>query len=237
MARRSKELPEGGCLGEDEMAELGAKLRKAIEGVRRMGKVPVVRDERARALWAKIYSPLSGELPGQAGVILARGEAHVTRLSLIYALLDNSSVVRVEHLLAGLAIWDYCVSSVYYLFGDKIGDSIADRVLSELRDKPEGLSRTDISKLFQNNKASADINRSLTILEEHGLATRRKERGPDPGQKRPTEIWQACNAINFVNQVGRTSAPSFLKMAKALMHSLPSVNSKPSVAPAHWADE
>ena len=217
VVKRSKYLPEGGALGESEVQQLGQQLRRALERVRLMGKVSIVREDGARRLWAELYRPLSDGLPGLAGAILARGEAHVTRLSLIYALLDGSAVVRVQHLLAALAIWDYCVGSVLYLFGDKIGDGLADRILAELRNSSEGLTRTEISKVFQGNKSSADLTRSLNILEEQNLATRSRERGPDPNQKRPVEKWYASNAIKFVNFVGGKSVPSYLQIARSIL--------------------
>lgn len=217
VVKRSKYLPEGGALGESEVEQLGQQLRLALERVRQRGKVSVVREDSARRLWAELYRPLSDGLPGLAGAILARGEAHVTRLSLIYALLDGSTVVRVQHLLAALAIWDYCVGSVLYLFGDKIGDGLADRILAELRHNSEGLTRTEISKLFQGNKSSADLTRSLHILEEQNLATKSRERGPDPNQKRPVEKWHASNGIKFVNFVGGKSVPSYLQIARSIL--------------------
>lgn len=221
VVRRSRYLPEGGALTGEDVSQLGAKLRRCLEQVKRMGKVPVIRDPQTRALWAELYRPLSDGLPGLAGSILARGEAHVTRLSLIYALLDASSVVRVEHLLAALALWDYCVGSVLYLFGDKIGDSLADKILPELRDRPEGMSRTDINRLFQGNKTSSEIGRSLNILAEQGLAQKNLERGTDPNQKRPTEKWVATNAIKSVNSVGSNAVPSYLETAKTILSTLP----------------
>lgn len=221
VVRRSRYLPEGGALTGEEVQQLGARLRQCLESVKRMGKVSVIRDPQARALWGELYRSLSDGLPGLAGSILARGEAHVTRLSLIYALLDSSSVVRVEHLLAALAVWDYCVGSVLYLFGDKIGDTLADKILPELRDSPNGLTRTDINRLFQGNKSSSEITRSLNILAEQGLATKTLERGTDPNQKRPTEKWVAANAINSVNSVGSKAVPSYLSTAKTILAGMP----------------
>ena len=51
--RRSKSLPEGGGLSEDEIDELATQLRKALEAARKIGRVE--RDPEARELWAKMY--------------------------------------------------------------------------------------------------------------------------------------------------------------------------------------
>ena len=79
------------------------------------------------------------------------------RLALIYAFLDQSSVIRVEHLRAALALWQYCEDSAAYIFGDAVGNTVADDILSALRDRRGGLSRTAIGDLFSRNKSKDEI--------------------------------------------------------------------------------
>ena len=93
-------------------------------------------------MWASVYRKLAEVPPGLTGAILARGAAQVLRLSLIYALLDEREVrrtdtaIRVPHLLAALAVWDYCKASAYHIFGDAVGDPIADRLLRLIKSGP-----------------------------------------------------------------------------------------------------
>jgi hypothetical protein len=54
-----------------------------------------------------------------------RAEAQVLRISAIYAALDCSSIIRLLHLQAALAMWDYCSYSAASLFGACVGDSVA----------------------------------------------------------------------------------------------------------------
>jgi hypothetical protein len=112
--RRSKCLPEGGNIGSDSMNDLVTRLQKAIEFAQSVGEV--TRSDEARSLWAKIYPELSKGKPGLLGAITARAEAQVLRLSVIYALLDCSIKVEVQHLKAALALWDYCERSVAWIF-------------------------------------------------------------------------------------------------------------------------
>ena len=84
------------------------------------------RNDEARTLWHEVYGPLSEGRPGLAGALLGRAEAHVLRLALLYALLDHSRFIEAPHLMAALALWDYCERSVYYIFGDNLGDPVAD---------------------------------------------------------------------------------------------------------------
>ena len=110
------------------------------------------------------------------------------RLALIYALLDQSSVIRVEHLRAALALWQYCENSAAYIFGDAMGNTVADEILSALKDQSGGLSRTAIMNLFNRNKSKAEIDRALSTLAQQDLATGVKRNGSGG---RPEERWHA----------------------------------------------
>jgi hypothetical protein len=133
---RSKVLPEGGRVDPGQWQALVQEAAEALEFAGRVGEVR--RDDEARALWCEIYGELSEGKPGLAGAHLARGEAHVMRLALLYALLDRSPAIRAEHLLAALALWDYCERSVRFVFGDSLGDPVADELQRLLQASPKG---------------------------------------------------------------------------------------------------
>jgi hypothetical protein len=124
---RSKQLPEGGQLDQLAWKDCTGELASVVTFARTAGEV--FRDDDARAIWREIYGELSEGKPGLAGALLARGEAHVMRLAMLYALLDRSLVISPPHLLAALALWEFCERSVYYLFGDALGDPLADEIL------------------------------------------------------------------------------------------------------------
>jgi hypothetical protein len=180
-------LPEGGKVDPAVFAELRDELAASIGFARGVGEV--TRDDEARAVWREVYGPLSEGKPGLSGALLARAEAHVLRLSLLYALLDRSAVIRAPHLLAALALWDYCERSVYHVFGECLGDPVADELLRLLRSCPNGLTRTDIRNYFQRNASADRIGRALGVLLQHNLA--RPEQQPTGG--RPSERWFAVN--------------------------------------------
>jgi hypothetical protein len=182
---RSKLLPEGGRVEAAVLAELRDELVASLGFARGVGEV--TRDDEARAVWREVYGPLSEGKPGLAGALLARAEAHVLRLAMLYALLDRAPVIRAPHLLAALALWDYCERSVYHIFGDTLGDPVADELLRLLRSCPHGLTRTEIRDYFQRNASADRIGRALGLLLQHGLA--RCERQETGG--RPVERWFA----------------------------------------------
>jgi hypothetical protein len=189
MVRRSKCLPEGGSLDPDQVANLAGRLRGAVEFARDVQRM--YRDDATRRLWREVYAELSEGQMGMIGAILGRAEAQVLRLSMLYALMDCSAVIRQEHLEAALALWEYSEESAKFIFGDSLGDPMADEILRNLRlVRPAGLARTDISSLFGRNKRASDINRALAALIEYGLAKYEKSRSADVGG-RPGETWYA----------------------------------------------
>jgi hypothetical protein len=183
--RRSKELPEGGRVEESALAALRERLADAAKAAGKCGEIR--RDDQARAIWREVYGALSADRPGLTGALLARAEAHVLRLSLLYAVLNRSPVIRAPHLMAALAVWNYCEQSVRHVFGDALGDPVADDVLRILRAAPDGMTRTELYRAFNCNVASSRIGHALALLAEHRLALcERRETGG-----RPEERWRA----------------------------------------------
>src|SRR6185369_10214956 len=171
--KRSKHLPEGGTVPSKQMREFEERLVSAFNKARTVGRMQ--RDEAAKELWATVYAALSeGEL-GLVGSVIARAEAQALRLSCIYALLDGSDVVQVQHLKSALAVWEYCGASCRYIFGDAIGDPVADSILASLKASPDGMTRTEVSDLFGRHKTKAQIDAALDLLLERGLVGRRNE--------------------------------------------------------------
>lgn len=181
---RSKLLPEGGKLTPDALEPLTRRLARVLDAARRMGMME--RDEAARVLWARVYPELTAACPGIAGSLTGRAEAQVLRLSMAYAVLDESAVIRAEHLAAALALWSYCEQSVKYIFGDVLGDPTADRIAEMLHDAGEdGQTRTQLYTRMGKHKPSAEISRALSVLAGRGQV--RSERVSTDG--REAEVW------------------------------------------------
>lgn len=184
--RRSKSLPEGGQIHEADLGPIQRRLMRAVQFARGTGEV--CRDEEARALWIDAYPQLSEGKPGMLGAIVSRAEAQVMRLACLFALLDESALIRVEHLRASLALWDYCEASARYIFGQRLGDPVADELLSALRQHPQGMTRTEIRDWFGRNRKACELDRGLSLLKHQGLA--RSETQESGG--RPSERWVIC---------------------------------------------
>jgi hypothetical protein len=141
--QRSKLLPKGGCYPEEALRPLLVELSAAIMHARQVARMQ--RTEAAEQRWEAIYTGLADEQPGLLGAITARAEAQVLRLSCLYALLDKTSQVDVSHLNAAYALWRYCEDSARHIFGEMLGDPLADELRRMLRLAGQTGSREQIS--------------------------------------------------------------------------------------------
>jgi len=137
-------------------------------------------------MWQAAYARLSDGRPGLFGAVTARAEAYVVRLALIYAALDAARSISVPHLEAALECWRYAEQSARFIFGDALGDPIADTILAALRQQPDGMTGTDIRDLFHRHAKPSQLERALQRLLTEGFATRR----PEETGGRPTIRWR-----------------------------------------------
>jgi Protein of unknown function (DUF3987) len=145
------------------------------------------------SLWEKCYHNLSVSRSGTIGGILARSEAQVLRLALIYAALDSKRYIQAEHLHAAMALWDFAEGSAELIFGESTGNAMADKILEALKAEQGGVTRTEITRLLGNNAEKDRIEAALNLLRRGGRAHRVVE----PTQGRSTERWfQGCRATN-----------------------------------------
>ena len=203
LVRRSKKLPDGGDLASGVLDPPISRLRRALTTARTRGAM--ARTAAACALWYDAYDELSEGEPGLVGALLARSEAQVTRLSLIYALADSAPRIDRPHLEAALELWDYSARSVRHLFGDSTGDPDADTIENALRrDANGGLTRSEISGLFGRHASAQRIDRATGALLARGVAEPvREETGG-----RPVERWVLSLSSHGSHSQDWPTAPS-----------------------------
>jgi hypothetical protein len=188
-AQRSKILPDGGEIDTVNFKPIIKELHGAVRFAKKTGGIQ--RSKQAGELWHEVYPELSEGKPGLLGSVTSRAEAQVMRLACVYAVLDCSPFIGIKHLRAALEVWRYTEDSARFIFSDAVGDSTADKVLRGLRRQAEGLTRDDIRELFNHDKSSEEIERALSLLEEHRLAYMVQERTETRG--RPPERWFATS--------------------------------------------
>ena len=167
--QRSKRLPHGGSLSDTERDLLASQWRQALaKGSEIHG--PIRRNEEAMSLWEDWYNELDDDVPGLYGSLVARAEAHVTRISLIYALLDGSPVITAKHHLAALDIWQRCEATIQRLYpqAETTGNKEADRILDALRARGS-LTRSELTRsVFSNHITDTQLDNAVGILIEVG---------------------------------------------------------------------
>jgi hypothetical protein len=184
--KRARTLPLGGR--QVDLSHFRSELDRAVSFARAVEAMGF--DPEAEERWCNVYDDLSADRPGLLGSMTARAEAHTRRLACLFALSDLSNTVFLPHLEAALAIWRYVFDSVSHVFGDRLGDPVADAILGALRAAPDGLTRTAIHDLFRRHQTTDAISRALELLTAARLVTKTVE----ATDGRPVERWIAWRA-------------------------------------------
>ena len=183
--RRAATLPFGGNLDDAGLRLLAERVRSALTTAHAL-RGPLTMTGPAASLWAGVYPELSDDRAGLLGAITARAEAHVIRLAVVYALLDGTRSIDLEHLRAALAVWRYAEDSAAHVFGGKTGNPLADKLLARIdAADADGITRGDLRAGESHKTTTPDFDTALAYLERRGLAT--CEREATAG--RPRERW------------------------------------------------
>ena len=186
--RRTKILPFPKPMDDKEVNRLSSNLAECINKNINLNKI--ILSDNAYQLWKMVYKDISVDYQGVVGAITARAEAHVLRLAMVYCLLDGDIQIKEIHIVAAMAIWDYCKASAIYLFSfnkPEERDPDTHKILEAL--KVKDLSQTEVSNLFARNKKTSELNRILSDLESSNLIKQVeiKTKG------RPIRAWKLIN--------------------------------------------
>jgi hypothetical protein len=162
--RRVCSLPDPGRPSDSSLRAFASRLAHAIEFSQLVREMK--RSTEAVTAWEELYKRLSEPRTGrQHNAVVARAAAHVLRLSMIYALLDESCIIETRHLESAVALWDYAERTSRFVFGDSLGDKVAEKILELLKTEPGGLTTREIRAKFTNKKHVPD---ALRLLHENG---------------------------------------------------------------------
>jgi hypothetical protein len=190
-SRRSQILPEPKWMewGEENGPALLKPLQEAIARFSG-GELKINRDQESKERWRHFYKGLD-VLTGNGGMIdkvIGRLHAHAARLSMIFAVADNSETIRMEHQMAAEAVIDYCARSAKWIFGVLTGDKTADKVIRFLRRNPKGATKSAVSiKVFFGKTPAALIDETLAKVKKSGFGDYRIEKTDG----RSAEVWFA----------------------------------------------
>lgn len=184
--RRANVLSRGGRMDHPSIVALGEALGERLEIARELSEIRM--DESAYTIWDNLYEELTDGGVGLLGAITGRAAPQVIRIAGIHAALAGSRWITSDHLLASLFLWDYLAASARFIFGDALGDDVADTILRSLRAAgDEGMSTTDVGSLFSRHVTASRRDRALaTLLAAGKVTSETRETGG-----RPLSIWRA----------------------------------------------
>jgi len=155
-------------------------LRQSVEAIHSRPSPELTFNEAAARLWEKEYDQtrlLRDRSNSRIQALTSRAAPIVCRLAVILTVLTQSPKIQESHLLQALRLWQYVEDSIEYIFGGGgTGNREADRLLGALTEAGKaGMSRTDISNLFNRHKNRDQLNVILSVLKKAERATFTKE--------------------------------------------------------------
>lgn len=212
LGQRARLLPMGGRIDPDVLHLLARRVMHAIRIASQCGEVPF--DDAAEALWHAVYPEVSAERPGMLGAVTARAEGQVRRLALNYTLLDytrntkgSEVTTQVEHLQSALAAWDYSFKSAEHMFGDMVGDAVADRILRSARDGRGG--NVAVGNLTVVPARSTARSPRSNVRAMSGASSQARGGGPEAAQRRGSVLSDrgVPSFSSFLRNAQRQKAP------------------------------
>ena len=168
-AQRVRKLPSPERLPAGLRQRLTQHLCDAVLNARRVKQYH--QTPAFQAMWRTVYDGMSQEQPGLLGALLARGPAHVIRLSLLFAIFTKADHLDVPHLEAAVAWWKYSEASAKVIFSGTSGNRDADRLRDDLL-PGESMTLSEIrDDIFSGRITSARLRDALDLLRALGEVT------------------------------------------------------------------
>lgn len=167
LIKSTKSLPHGGDMSViDPYLE---RLRVVLDKAKSVGTVGDSPEYRSH--WESVYDSLKESKPGSFGAATERGRTQVTRLALLYALLDGSPNRELRHLNAALAVWNYCEESARILFSSDeqlLNCNKNEMKLIQLVNEKPGIMRNDLRRSISKRLSSSEFRDMVARLANSG---------------------------------------------------------------------
>lgn len=168
MSRRSKMIANPRPIDRSDLGQIGMELVRKKEFAKSVEEIHF--SSEARLAWEHMYAELDRQLSESTyGKVISRNASQIYRLALIYAVLDESKEIQPQHLSAARAVWEYCLDSAFYVFGDMEGSPVQRKILAALSDAPNGLTKSQIMDIFGRHKLANSVDEELEELRRRGI--------------------------------------------------------------------
>lgn len=183
--KRSKFLSRGGQITKVDFAPIYHRLAAAIEFAT-FGEHCLTFDKEGGEFWDQLYPELTADKPGVFGDVTSRSDPQTLRLAMIYALLDCSPQIKIEHLKAAVAFWRYSEQSVRFIFGHELSDPFSERIIAALRSRgDDGMSTNEIARDLFAGHQRRKVGETLSNLFHGGVIEVKKVET----KGRPKDVW------------------------------------------------
>jgi hypothetical protein len=180
---RSRLIPEPTRLSDSDLEYFIQKIGEAVDFAKNQDVVPF--DVEASNWWHHMYPILESDLASESISNMAgRSSAHVRRIAVIFALLELCDEVRLDHLVAAIAVWEYALRTIEWLYPTGAdGNSDVEAVMDYITAQGGNETRTHINKVVFKKNASKEqldhlknkmLNMGLIEIEEQGFGTPEK---------------------------------------------------------------
>lgn len=193
---KSKSIPFPARVSADEWERFREPLRHALLIGKRDHHLELAED--ARDLYEQEHARLGEESGDDVfDAHTARGLSHLMKIAQIYALADGSSVIGVDHFMAGKAVWEFSEKSVEYIFQVDGLSKLARKLDSAMKKNP-GSTKSDHHRFLGGHKRAEEIERAREELISRGLY---EIRPVDPSaESSPLGYWPAdTELMNLMN--------------------------------------
>lgn len=189
--RRTQKIPLPNWIGwKKSHPKIVNALQKILTNINSASAWEMDWSSEGKTDWQNFYNSIPEADSGIVGSIIARSDAHVLCLTMLYAVLDGSCLMKPEHLKAAIAFWDYCRRSAQWAFAEKTGNKMADRIFWALQHEPQGMTRRQIRiECFNDHCSKTTLDLAFAALQEANLAEMKIERSDQA--KKPIERWFA----------------------------------------------
>jgi hypothetical protein len=151
-------------------------LKTAQQKLPTIGALTLGWEEDARAEYGEKVYPNLRPLPGRLASMTARGAVIIRRLAAIYCVSRGAVAVSLEDLYAAIAIWDYSIQSIKFIYGGTVFSALAQKMLDALeRAEAGGLTLTPLRTAVGGHTvgkpewdaAIRDLQRSRLVVAAH----------------------------------------------------------------------
>lgn len=178
LAADGKTLPNPGQVDTVVLEELSKHLVACREWADNNGAGrQLYWSEDSAIRWSDYYRTLrvsTGDPLSDA--VLARANTHVIKMAMRHSALGQSEAIQLKHLESAIAIWEQCrvCANSLMVKQNPLTDE-RQRILDSIRDNG-GQTKTELMKLFGNNKKAQEITDNLEYLQTRGLVVETRQK-------------------------------------------------------------